>query len=117
MIVQAVVFDVSPEGRIEFRHEYMFKSAQDLKEWWRDVTESDRAFPNRLKSQAVFLVNRTRPTAKPPAWVSEEGGHWCPYCAGERYFPYSSSLGVHQCFVCGISSSDYYVRRMNNLPE
>lgn len=40
---------------------------------------------------------------------------WCPYCIKFRRFVDDNYLGVRRCSICGISDSDFYVRRYNRL--
>lgn len=42
-----------------------------------------------------------------------EGGWWCPYEGKWRNFKMDHRKGVRLCTHCGISDSDYYVKREN----
>lgn len=42
---------------------------------------------------------------------------WCPYCRDKREFKTSGYDGYNRCVICGISDSDYYVKRINFMAD
>lgn len=38
---------------------------------------------------------------------------WCPYCSAMVKFQKDSYSGVNRCSICGISDSDYNVKKVN----
>lgn len=78
--------------------------------------EAKKKFKNRPDVE-VYLISCTKALAPPSGWVRRKikGYYWCPYCATERKFRPNNRWGTHQCTVCGITTSDYWVKTYNHL--
>ena len=71
----------------------------------------------KQKFQNINLEVHNVDTYKAHAPQSDEisrGVYWCPYCQGYHKF-INGQGGYKQCPICGISDSDFYVKKYNNL--
>jgi hypothetical protein len=51
----------------------------------------------------------------PPGDIDKpKGTYWCPFCQSFQKFKAAEGGYLH-CPICGISDSEYYVKRYNNL--
>lgn len=48
---------------------------------------------------------------------SEKHTHFCVYCNEVRTFRRDKRLGVYRCEGCGISTKDFYIRRVNRIRD
>ena len=62
----------------------------------------------------VYLISRTV-AFKPKGEKPHKHRYWCPYCNSWRIFLWDETFCLNRCSICGISDSDYYVRKYNGL--
>lgn len=67
----------------------------------------------RFGADNVHLVSCTAAIAPPSGFIPNHRPIWCPYCAEERRFVYSTRIESKKCPVCGISDRDFYVKKYN----
>ena len=90
---------------------FTFHSYEAVEEF---VTQVQKEFPNLM----FYLYNRSKPTPAPKNFQRISGTLWCPYCADRRKFtPAPFNKRYKLCEICGISDSEYHVRRFNQLWE
>lgn len=85
----------------------------------QDTYRRAKQYVEKIKAQVgkratVDLISKTVPF-KPKGNKPHRSWYWCPYCNQWRVFLYNDYLGVNQCNICGISDSDFYVRKHNAL--
>ncbi len=88
------------------------KKGSDTKQWRTETQEQAEQMAKQLhdKGYKVFVYSRLE--AFPPDENKKPRSKkdlWCPYCNEYRKFT------DHHCSVCGISTSDFYVRKYNHL--
>ena len=95
---------------IRLKGEDNLKVFNKAKEYAKELKEADTE-----QAMHIDLVSGTR------AYGPKKGIHikryemWCPYCIKPRAFVNDQRLGVNKCPVCGISDSDFYVKKYNGI--
>jgi hypothetical protein len=86
-----------------------------------DVFAKAKEYAKQLKKAdeddtvSIDLVSGTRAYAPPKNAVIPKHQLWCPYCVKPRPFMEKPEIGVSKCPVCGISDSDFYVKKYNGI--
>jgi glutaredoxin len=84
------------------------------------VYEKAKAYAKELRAadttgrQSIELVSGTKAYGPKKDTVVPKNHLWCPFCVKARIFLEDNSLGVKRCIVCGISDSDFYVKKYNH---
>ena len=87
------------------------------------VYHKAKAYAKKLKEASqdegmlIDLVSGSRAYAPKHGTKIPRGHYWCPYCLKPRIFYNDSEIGVKKCSVCGISDSDFYVKKYNGIFE
>lgn len=72
-----------------------------------------------IKSKDKHLISLLHPIFPEEGFKLKKGSKlWCCYCGAVREFgfkPARKTLGAGNCEVCGISTSDFYIRKINKL--
>lgn len=90
-------------------YRYNFKEAKEI------ALKAKEKYAHRSDVN-VYLISCTKAFAPPDNWRSRTRKHlWCPYCGTERRFKDNKVWGTKQCPVCGITSSDYWVKHYNHM--
>lgn len=63
----------------------------------------------------VVKINKIADTKIPKDIKLRTNELWCPYCSNIVVFIKDKSKGIKKCPYCGISDSDYNVRKVNKL--
>ena len=63
----------------------------------------------------IDLVSGTRAYPPKKDMKGKRYEMWCPYCVKYRSFITDQRLGVEKCPVCGMSDSDFYVKKYNGI--
>lgn len=85
------------------------------------LNDAEAYFQKALKLQEkdkkikVGLVSMLTPFPPKDGMKKPKGKsiYWCPYCVNYREF--KNDDGYRKCSYCGISDSDYHVKRFNNF--
>lgn len=64
---------------------------------------------------SIDLVSGTKAYAPKEGTKIPRNQLWCPYCVKPRPFIDKPDIGVRKCPVCGISDSDFYVKKYNGI--
>jgi len=104
MTVAIIEIDKSGEKRT-----HLFTDPQELKYFWKDLKKSvDK------KNTAIYAVDRKKATPPPKNTYRDSIDNlWCPYCKDDRVFVRNEALDTDQCFICGVSTNEYFVRKYN----
>jgi len=91
-------------------YRYSLKEAKEL------AIKAKKKYKHR-DDVMVYLISCQKAFAPPEGWTRRriKRSYWCPYCATERKFYRNNVWGTDQCGVCGITTSDFWVRTYNHL--
>jgi hypothetical protein len=100
--------------RVDFLFEgYSLETPQDTyKRVLNNATKLREKYPSPLVT--IDVISRLI-AFKPRGEKPHKSHYWCPYCVKWRVFLYDEKTGYNHCNICGISDSDFYVRKYNSL--
>lgn len=78
------------------------------------VIAAREKYRDRPEVQAE-LISRTKAFPPPKDFEINRKRWWCPYCRKVRIFQQDPKIDKLRCPICGISESDFYVRKYNHL--
>lgn len=100
MTVAIVVVERDDEGRVT-RVLHKFTDEKKLREFWE----------NRPEGASFHTVDCL--VASPPPEDHNRNLTWCAYCSESRNFVKNFEHDTYNCLICGVSDSDYYIRKFN----
>ncbi len=72
-----------------------------------------------VKGKNKHLISLTKPIFPEAGFKLKKGSRlWCSVCGEIREFGFKAAhktLGAGNCEVCGISTSEFYIRKINKL--
>lgn len=95
--------------------EFTQRSDETPQDAYRRVKSNADKISNQLEGKATVDIISRSVAFKPKGDKPYRSWYWCPYCNKWRPFSYDPWLEVNRCSICGISDSDFYVRRYNSL--